>query len=161
MKETLPVFADTFSKIALEVEPTLNISLLFFVQRFVLRHHFEKVFKWQQSDILGTLLTCELRGEQQDQRSPNPVVVGVVCLGRRVGGCSGQEGGQQPASLWEVEKAYENVLAEGGNTWQLVIWSVLGANWSPSVKAAMVVIHYSYDIYQKSHTIVPRELIMC
>lgn len=35
MKGTLPVFADTFSKIALEVEPTLNISLLFFVQRYV------------------------------------------------------------------------------------------------------------------------------
>lgn len=34
-KWTLPVFADAISKIALEVEPTLNISLLFFIQRYV------------------------------------------------------------------------------------------------------------------------------
>lgn len=44
------------------------------------------------------------------------------------GSGSGQEGGQQPASLWEVEKAYENVLAEGENKKQLVTLSVLVAS---------------------------------
>lgn len=60
-----------------------------------------------------------MRGEQQDQRNADLVVAGLEQLGRRVGGCSDQEGGQQPAPLWEVEKAYENELAEGGNTQQL------------------------------------------
>lgn len=35
IKWTLPRFADTSSKIALEVEPTLNISLLLFIQRYL------------------------------------------------------------------------------------------------------------------------------
>lgn len=69
-----------------------------------------------------------MRHEQQDQRNPNLVVAGVLWLGRTVGGCSGHEGGQQPASLWEVEKAYENVLAEGENKKQLVTLSVLMAS---------------------------------
>lgn len=34
IKWTLPAFTDTFSKIALQVESTLNTSLLFFIQRY-------------------------------------------------------------------------------------------------------------------------------
>lgn len=69
-----------------------------------------------------------MRHEQQDQRNPNLVVAGVLWLGGTVDSCSGHEGGQQPASLWEVEKTYENVLAEGENKKQLVTLSVLMAS---------------------------------
>lgn len=61
-------------------------------------------------------------------RETQTLVPGVLLLGRRVSGCSGHEGGQQPASLWEVEKAYEDVFAEGENKKQLVTLSVLVAS---------------------------------
>lgn len=74
-------------------------------------------------------------------RETQTLVAKALWLGRRVGGCSGHEGRQQPASLWEVEKAYENVFEEGESKKQLVTLSVLVASWSPSVKAALVVTH--------------------
>lgn len=56
MRETLPVFVDTFSKIAFEMEPTPSISLHFFPQS-MLRHCFKRVIKWLKDAISGSLST--------------------------------------------------------------------------------------------------------
>lgn len=78
----------------------------------------------------------------------------VVRLGRSVGGCVTR---REASSVQKAQKAYSsNVLAKGEMTQRPDIYSALTASGSPLVKAAMVVIHYSYEL-----STIPQKLSMC